>query len=91
LYPEIDGYLLVIYIAGELRLATHFNLRSAMEGKYEIFEQCVGGSVLRAVVPRLFDAYWKLSELAEITSNECYALHQPTKQIVARVNTENAK
>jgi hypothetical protein len=93
----VDAHLRFIYIrarAAEVQWLSRFhNLtreRFAVKPQYEIFEQSPGGPVLRAVIPGLFNARLKLSELAEITTNECYALYPPTKEIVARVNASNA-
>ena len=59
--------------------------------QYEIFEHLPSGAVLRAVVPGLFDTQRTLFELAERTPNECYAIYPPTREIVARVNSSNAR
>jgi len=59
--------------------------------QYEIFERLPNGAVLRAVVPGLFDAQRTLFELAERTSNECYAIYPPTQEVIARVNSSDAR
>ena len=59
--------------------------------QYESFEQLPSGAVLRAVVPGLFDTQRTLFELAERTPNECYAIYPPTQEIIARVNSSNAR
>lgn len=39
----------------------------------------------------LLEVRQKLQRLSKITSNECYAIHIPTKEIVARVNVRTGK
>jgi hypothetical protein len=57
-----------------------------MTRDYDIFEQKPEGAVWRASVPSLFNAHRKLAELAESTSNECFAVDLSNSKIVARVN-----
>jgi hypothetical protein len=59
--------------------------------QYEIFEQLPSGAVLRAVVPGLFDAQLVLVELGGKTQNECYAIYPQTQEIIARVNSPDAR
>jgi hypothetical protein len=59
--------------------------------QYEIFERLPSGPVLRALVPGLYDTQRTLFELGERTSNECYAIYPQTQEIVARVNSSNAR
>jgi len=58
-----------------------------MKLEYDIFEQQGDGVVWRGVVAGLYNVRLKLAELAESTGNECFAMHTPTKEVVARVNT----
>lgn len=58
-----------------------------MDREYDIFEQFADGSVLwRAFVPGLENALGRLRELASLSPNEHFAIHTPTKTILARVN-----
>jgi hypothetical protein len=60
--------------------------------QYEIFEQLPNGAVLRAVVPGLFETQRTLFELGEEeTENECYAIYPPTREIIGRVNSSDAR
>lgn len=62
-----------------------------MDRDYDLFEELPDGSVLwRAVVPRLENALAKLQELAELSSNKCFAMYIPSKDIVGRVNAPKA-
>jgi hypothetical protein len=55
--------------------------------EYDIFEKLPDGSVRwRAFVSGLDDAKAKLSELGRVSANEHFAIHTPSKEIVARVN-----
>jgi hypothetical protein len=58
---------------------------------YEIFERLPNGTVLRAVVPGLFETQRTLFELGERTDNECYAISPQTQEIIARVNSSDAR
>lgn len=60
-----------------------------MRHEYDVFEQRPAGAIWRASVPSLPNAHRKLAELAECTSNECFAIALATRQIVARVNAAN--
>jgi hypothetical protein len=60
-----------------------------MRHEYDIFEQRPAGAVWRASVPGIHNEHRKLAELAECTSNECFAIALATRQIVARVNAAN--
>lgn len=58
-----------------------------MNREYDIFEQFADGSVIwRDFVHGLESARLRLSRLAIESSNEFFAIHTPTKEIVARVN-----
>jgi hypothetical protein len=62
-----------------------------VDREYDIFEQFADGSVLwRALVPGLEKALAKLKELASLSPNEHFAMHTPTKTIIARINVPEA-
>ena len=57
-----------------------------MEREYEIFEEYADGSAVRRfVVHGLHDARVKLNQLADRSTSEFFAIHRPSKEIVARV------
>jgi hypothetical protein len=59
-----------------------------MERDYDIFEELPDGSpVWRSCVHGLVNARMELEALAKKTRNECFAIHVPTGQVVARLNT----
>ena len=59
-----------------------------MNRDYGIFEKLPGGDVMwRAFVPGLENARAKLQNLAKSSKNEFFAIHTPTHEIVARVNS----
>lgn len=58
-----------------------------MDREYEIFEQLPDGSpIWRSHASGLHNAHLKLQEVARKTSNECFAVHLHTKEVVARLN-----
>ena len=58
-----------------------------MEREFDLFERLPDGSVLwKAVVPGLENALVRLKSLGNTSPNEHFAIHTPTKTIVARVN-----
>jgi len=58
-----------------------------MQRNYDLFEQFPDGSVMwRGRASGLPEVCRQLSDLSTNTANECYAMHLPTKEIVARVN-----
>jgi hypothetical protein len=60
-----------------------------LERIYDIFEQLPNGSrILRACAKGLESARPKLEELAAGSENEFYAIHVPTKEIVARTGSK---
>jgi hypothetical protein len=55
--------------------------------EYELFEQFADGSpIWRGHVVGLQYARLKLTEIAQATTNECFAMHLPTKEVVLRLN-----
>ncbi|MGH9738785.1 MAG: hypothetical protein ACRD4X_09380 [Candidatus Acidiferrales bacterium] len=62
-----------------------------MDREYDIFEKLPDGDLVwRAFVVGLESARAKLGQLASHSKNEFFAIHTPTKQIVARVNVNEA-
>jgi hypothetical protein len=58
-----------------------------MERDYDLFERFPDGSPMwRGRAKGLLEVRRTLAELSTTTSNECFAMHLPTKDIVARVN-----
>jgi hypothetical protein len=58
-----------------------------MEREYDLFERLPDGSPMwRGHASGLRAARQQLQEIARSTANECYAIHLPTQEIVARVN-----
>lgn len=58
-----------------------------MNREYDIFEQFPNGlPVWRGYAAGLSSASAKLAELAQQTSNECFLICIPTKEVVARLN-----
>ena len=54
---------------------------------YDIFEKLAGGSfVWREMVVGRENARLKMQGLAKLSSNEFFAIHTPTKEIIAREN-----
>ena len=59
-----------------------------MNRDYDIFEKLPGGDVLwRAFVSGLENARAELKLRAKSSKNEFFAIHTPTQEIVARVNS----
>jgi hypothetical protein len=55
--------------------------------EYDIFERLPDGTILwKDFVVGLEQTRNKLQELAALSKNEYYAIHTPTKEIVARAN-----
>jgi hypothetical protein len=62
-----------------------------MERDYDIFERpSLGSPIWRACVSGLWKMHAKLEEVAAKTSNECFAIHLPTKEIVASTSGREA-
>jgi hypothetical protein len=58
-----------------------------VDREYDLFEKFPDGSVMwRICVPGLEKALVKLKELASLSANEHFAIHTPTRAIVARIN-----
>jgi len=58
-----------------------------MEREYELFELLADGSPMwRGQGSGLRDVRVKLQEIARTTTNECFAMYLPTREIVARLN-----
>jgi hypothetical protein len=58
-----------------------------VEREYELFEQLPDGSPMwRGQASGLHGVRLKLQEIARTTTNECFAMYLPTKEIVARLN-----
>jgi hypothetical protein len=58
-----------------------------MDREFDLFEKLPDGSVLwKAMVPGLENALNRLKSLGSISPNEHFAIHTPTKTVVARVN-----
>jgi hypothetical protein len=63
-----------------------------VEREYDIFEQLADGSPMwRGRASGLHAVRQQLLQLSKITKNECFAMHLPTKEIVARVNVRTAE
>lgn len=63
-----------------------------MEREYDLFEQFPDGQPMwRAHVVGLLSARQKLQALARVTRNECFIVHLPTKEIVARLNVPSSR
>ena len=62
-----------------------------MERDYDLFEQLPDGSPMwRGRASGLHETRRKLQELSKATTNECLAIHLPTREIAARVNVHTA-
>jgi hypothetical protein len=58
-----------------------------MDREYDLFERFADGSVMwRACVRGIESAIAKLKELSSSSPNEHFAIHTPTKAVIARVN-----
>jgi len=59
-----------------------------MEREYELFEQLPDGSPMwRGQASGLREVRLKLHEIGKTTTNGCFAMYLPTKEIVARLNS----
>jgi hypothetical protein len=55
-----------------------------LDREYDIFEKFPDGAhIWRAFVKGLIDARARVDQLAETSTNEFYAIHTPSKEIVA--------
>jgi hypothetical protein len=58
-----------------------------MDREYDLFEKLAeGASMWRGTIIGHDKAIIKLKELAKVTSNEVYAMHMPTRAIIAILN-----
>jgi hypothetical protein len=59
---------------------------------YEIYEVLPSGSMTQRGSANGLEAAWqKLSDIAKRTANECFAIHPPTRQVVAQLNVPPAE
>jgi hypothetical protein len=62
-----------------------------MDREYDLFEKLADGSVIwRVCVRGIENAVAKLKELGSDSPNEHFAIHTPTKTVVARVNAASS-
>ncbi|MGB9244400.1 MAG: hypothetical protein WCC03_13680 [Candidatus Acidiferrales bacterium] len=62
-----------------------------MDRDYDLFERLDDGSVIwRACVRGIENAIAKLKEMGGDSPNEHFAIHTPTKAVVARVNATSS-
>lgn len=57
-----------------------------MEREYDLFEVSEGAPMWRGRASGLLEARAKLLEISHTARNECFAMHIPSKEIVARLN-----
>jgi CheY-like chemotaxis protein len=57
-----------------------------MDREYDVFELSKGSPVWHSRAKGLLEARAALQQLSRKTQNECFVMHLPTKEIVARVN-----
>lgn len=63
-----------------------------MDRDYDIFETFPDGEISwHTCVLGLENAQLKVAQLGTLSSNEFFALHSPTQEVVARVNHDRAK
>lgn len=63
-----------------------------MEREYDLFEQFPDGEPMwRGHAVGLLRARQELQALARATSNECFIVHLPTKEVVARLNVLSSR
>ena len=80
---------------GEVHCAFPANLSGgedvAVERDYDLFKQLPDSSPMwRGRVSGLHETRRKLQEVSKATTNECFAMHLPTREIAARVNVRTA-
>ncbi len=74
---------------GQISQRLCYNI-TVMNREYDLFEKMPDGSHRwREFVQGLENARAMLAYWSELSPNEFYAIHTPTKEIVARVNTQN--
>jgi hypothetical protein len=60
-----------------------------VDREYDLFERLADGApTWRGGALGLVEVRQKLLRLSKLTQNECFAIHLPTKEIVARVNVQ---
>lgn len=63
-----------------------------MEREYDLFEQFPDGQPMwRAHAVGLLSARQQLQALARATRNECFIVHLPTKEVIARLNVPSSR
>jgi hypothetical protein len=63
-----------------------------MEREYDLFEQFPDGEPMwRGHAVGLPSARQELQALARTTRNECFIMHLPTKEVVARLNVRSSR
>lgn len=63
-----------------------------MDREYDIFEVFPNGDILwRACITGLNNARLKLEDMGKQSSNQFFAAHTPTKEVIGRVNHEQSK
>lgn len=55
---------------------------------FDIFERIANGVVWRAAIAGELEATNKLRELAKASEHEFFAIHTPTKEIIAKANSK---
>jgi hypothetical protein len=87
-----DGPRVLLTPSGPLRYKSSFTKTTCLpesilvEREYDVFEQLPDGAPLwRGHASGLLNVRIKLEELARTTSNECFAMYIPTREIVARI------
>lgn len=59
-----------------------------MERTFDIFERIAHGVVWRAAIAGELEAVNKLKELANASEHEFFAIHTPTREIIAKVDAK---
>ena len=63
-----------------------------MEREYDLFEQFPNGEpIWRGHAVGLLSARQQLQALTRVTTNECFIVHLPTKEVVARLNVPSSR
>jgi len=73
-------------------LQTSRRIGGRVEREYDLFEKFPDGSLLwRACIKGLENAIAALKEFARHSSNEHFAIHTPSKAVVARINVPDTE